>query len=127
MATIKDGLYYSKEHEWVRVEGDLARIGITDYAQQGLGDIVFADGEPKGSVLMAGGVCGAVESVKAASDVYTPVSGNVEEINEAVQNAPELINEAPYEHWILALRLSDPSELGELMDASDYAAYCETL
>ena len=127
MALVKDGLYYSKEHEWLEVTGSKGRIGITDYAQESLGDIVFADGEPEGSVLAAGAVAGAVESVKAASDLYSPVSGTVTAVNTAIQDAPELINQAPYDSWILEITLADPAELDALTDAAGYSAYCETL
>ena len=127
MTQVREGLYYSREHEWVQVMGNRARIGITDYAQESLGDIVFADGEPVGSVVMTGAVAGAVESVKAASDLYSPLSGTIEEINPDVQAAPERINSAPYDSWILEITVSDPAELDLLMDASSYEAFCASL
>jgi glycine cleavage system H protein len=127
MSEIRKGFYYSREHEWARVEGGEAYLGITDFAQTSLGDIVFADGEPVGSALSAGDVAGVIESVKAASDLYAPVSGVVRAINERLAETPEALNEEPYECWIVKLALSDPSELGALMDAEVYAAFCEGL
>ncbi len=127
MAQILSGLYYSRDHEWLRVEGDIATLGITDYAQNALGDIVFADGEPVGSELSPGDTAGVVESVKAASDVYTPVSGTVTEINPTLENAPEQIGSDPYGCYLIKLRLSDPAELDELLDDKAYAAFCESL
>ncbi len=127
MAEVRQGLKYSKDHDWVRAEGNVAYIGITDYAQSSLGDIVFADGEPADSVLSAGGEAGVVESVKAASDVCTPVSGTVLEVNPVILDDPAQINAAPYETWMVKLTLADKGELDALMDASDYEAYCGSL
>jgi len=120
---VRDGLYYSKDHEWVRVEGDLAYIGITDYAQHSLGSIVYVEIPETGSTVEQGGVLGVVESVKAASDVYSPVSGTVEEVNEALEDNPELINEDPYENHIAVVRMSNKDELELLMDKARYEEF----
>ncbi len=127
MSIVMQGLYYSKEHEWLLVEDGEASLGITDYAQSSLGDIVFADGEPVGSELAAGDVAGVVESVKAASDIFSPVSGTVTAINEQLADAPEGLNEAPYDSWIVKLTLKNPDELDDLMDADAYEAFCSGL
>jgi len=119
------GLKYSKEHEWVKVEGNRAIIGITDYAQDSLGDIVFVDLPEVGRDVKVGDAVAAVESVKAASDVYSPVSGTVIEVNADLEASPELINQDPYENWILVLEMSDPGELDALMDAESYERFCE--
>lgn len=124
MKTI-EGLKYSKEHEWVKVDGNKAYIGITDHAQSSLGEIVFVELPETGAELNAGDVLGVVESVKAASDVYTPVSGVVTEVNEELEESPEKINEAPYESWIAVMELSDLSELDMLLDADEYEEYCK--
>lgn len=116
---------YSKEHEWVKVDGNKAYIGITDHAQNSLGEIVFVELPETGAELNAGDVLGVVESVKAASDVYTPVSGVVTEVNEELENSPEKINEAPYESWIAVMELNDLSELDALLDADEYEEYCK--
>ncbi|NLY18420.1 MAG: glycine cleavage system protein GcvH [Clostridiaceae bacterium] len=120
-----EGLKYSKEHEWVKVDGNKAYIGITDHAQNSLGEIVFVELPETGAELNSGDVLGVVESVKAASDVYTPVSGVVAEVNEELEESPEKINEAPYESWIAVLELSDLSELDKLLDAGEYEKYCK--
>lgn len=127
MSNIPENLYYSQDHEWLRTEGDTAYLGVTDHAQSALGDIVFADGEPAGTELSAGDVAGVVESVKAASDIYTPVDGTVAEVNPALEETPEAINADPYGCWLVKLTLSDPGQLDALMDAAGYAAYLETL
>ena len=115
MAKVIDGLYYSESHEYVRVEGDFGYIGITDYV-----DMPDVDDE-----VEAGSEFGAVESVKAASDLIAPVSGVVLEVNEALDDQPELINQDPYESWIIKVELTDKTELDNLMDAETYAAFCE--
>lgn len=120
-----NGLKYSKDHEWVKVEGNRAIIGITDYAQDSLGDIVFIDLPEVGRTVRAGDAVAVVESVKAASDVYSPVSGTVIKVNTSLEASPELINQDPYENWILVLEMSDPGELGSLMDAEGYERFCE--
>lgn len=123
MDTIKN-LRYSKDHEWVRVEGNKAYIGITDYAQNSLGDIVFVELPEVDTELSSGDSLGVVESVKAASDIYSPVSGIVLEVNEELLDAPEKINEAPYENWIAVVELKNEAEVDELMDADEYSKFC---
>ena len=125
MAKVIEGLYYSESHEYVRVEGDFGFIGITDYAQNALGNVVYVDMPEVDDEVEAGEEFGAVESVKAASDLYSPVSGTVVEVNEALEDQPELINEDAFENWIIKVSLSDKSELDNLMDAKAYAAFCE--
>lgn len=121
---IEDGLKYSKEHEWVRTEGGKAYIGITDYAQHSLGEIVFVELPQVGTNLAVGNVIGVVESVKAASDVYTPIAGKVVEVNNILADNPGNINLKPYESWIAALEISNSSELNNLMNATEYEAFC---
>ncbi len=125
MAKVIEGLYYSESHEYVRVEGDFGFIGITDYAQNALGNVVYVDMPEVDDEVAAGEEFGAVESVKAASDLYSPVSGTVVEINEALNDEPELINQDAFENWIIKVELSDKSELDALMDAKAYEAFCE--
>ena len=125
MAKVIEGLYYSESHEYVRVEGDFGFIGITDYAQNALGNVVYVDMPDVDDEVEAGEEFGAVESVKAASDLYSPVSGTVVEVNEALEDQPELINQDAFENWIIKVELSDKSELDALMNAADYAAFCE--
>ena len=118
-----DDLSYSKEHEWVRVDGSRATIGITSFAADELGDIVFVELPEPGASLSQFGTFGVVESVKAVSDLYAPVSGEVVEVNEALRDAPELLNSDPFgEGWIAKVELADPAELDNLMDAAAYAA-----
>ncbi|HVM24656.1 MAG TPA: glycine cleavage system protein GcvH [Candidatus Limnocylindrales bacterium] len=118
-----DDLRYSKEHEWVRAEGDDATIGITSFAADELGDIVFIELPDVGATLQQFGTFGVVESVKAVSDLYAPISGEVTEVNEALRESPELLNSDAFgEGWIAKIRLSDPAELDGLMDAEAYAA-----
>ncbi len=117
-------LKYTEEHEWVMVEGDLVVVGITDFAQDALGDVVFVELPEVGTEVITGKAFGVVESVKAVSDVYAPVSGTVEEINEELPDAPEIINTSPYvDGWMIKIRVSDPSELDGLMDAAAYQAH----
>jgi glycine cleavage system H protein len=117
------GLFYSKDHEWVKVEGDKAYIGITDFAQHSLGNIVYVELPEIDSELSVGDTFGVVESVKAASDSYSPVSGKVVEANEAVADDPTLLNSDCYENWIMAVELSDKSELEGLMSAEQYEKF----
>ena len=124
MATVKEGLYYSESHEYVRVEGDFGFIGITDYAQHQLGNVVYVDLPEADDEVEAGEEFGAVESVKAASDLISPVTGVVVEVNEALEDQPELLNQDPWENWIIKVELSDKSELDNLMDAEAYEAFC---
>ena len=121
-------LYFTKEHEWVRVEGDVATVGISDHAQEALGDIVFAEVPDAGRTVGKGDDAAVVESVKAASDVYAPVSGEVVEGNAALGDDPSLINRDPEgEGWYFKLKLSDPSELDGLMSEADYREWVKTL
>ena len=118
---IPEELKYSKEHEWVRIEGDTAVIGITDHAQAELGDITFVEVPEVGATIRQNDVFGTIESVKAASDLYAPLSGKVTEVNEDLMDHPENINQSPYgDGWMLKIKLSDPSELNMLMDAEAY-------
>jgi glycine cleavage system H protein len=120
--------YYTVEHEWIDVEGDIATVGITDYAQGQLGDIVFAEVPAVGATLLKGGDAAVVESVKAASDVYAPVSGSVTEGNDALEGDPALVNSDPEgAGWFFKLTLSDADELGGLMDEAAYKAFVDGL
>jgi len=125
MAKVIEGLYYSESHEYVKVDGDFAFIGITDYAQHALGNVVYVDLPEVDDEVVAGEEFGAVESVKAASDIISPVSGTVVEVNEALEDQPELLNQDAYENWIIKVELSDKAELESLMDAKAYEAFCE--
>ena len=125
MAKVLEGLYYSESHEYVRVEGDFGYIGITDYAQNALGNVVYVDMPEVDDEVSAGEEFGAVESVKAASDLMSPVTGVVVEVNEALEDQPELINIDAYENWIIKVSIADKAELNDLMDAKAYAAFCE--
>ena len=125
MATVKEGLYYSESHEYVRIEGEYGYIGITDYAQHALGNVVYVDMPDVDDEVEAGEEFGAVESVKAASDLIAPVSGVVVEVNEALEDQPELINQEPWENWIIKVEMSDKTELDNLMDAQAYEAFCK--
>ena len=117
---------YTKEHEWVEAKDGNARIGITDYAQHELGDVVFVELPATGTALIVGKTFGSVESVKAVSDIYAPASGEVVEANSALQNKPELINTDPHgEGWLVKVKLANPAELNSLMDAAGYEAYIE--
>ncbi len=125
MSTVLEGLRYSESHEWVKVEGEVAYVGITDYAQHALGNIVYVDMPEVDDEVTKEEEFGAVESVKAASDLISPVSGVVLEINEELNDAPEKLNEDAYANWIMKVKLSDPAELEELLDAQAYEAICE--
>ena len=125
MSKVIEGLLYSESHEWVKVEGGIAIIGITDFAQHAMGDLSYVDMPEVDDELSQGEEFGAVESVKAASDLYSPVSGTVLEINEALEDAPELLNEDAFENWIIKVQISDEAELESLMDAAAYQALCE--
>lgn len=125
MAVPKD-LKFTKTHEWVKVDGDTVTIGLSDYAQGELGDITYVELPQAGENFSKADSFGVVESVKAASDVYTPVSGEVVESNEETEDAPEMINQSPFEKaWLVKIKLSDPSELDELMDSATYEKYLE--
>ena len=119
-------LKYTVDHEWVLIEDDVATIGITDFAQDQLGDVVFVELPDAGDDLEAGKTFGVVESVKAVSDVYAPLSGEVVEVNEDLPNEPEIINNSPYEDgWMVKIRITHPEEVDELMDAAEYQAFIE--
>jgi len=125
MSKILKELKYAKSHEWVKVEGDIATIGITDYAQHSLGSIVYVEGGEVGDTVEQFGEFGAVESVKAASDIMSPVSGEILEVNEEVIDNPELINEDPYANWIIKVKVNDLAELDELLSAEEYEGECK--
>ena len=120
--------YFTEEHEWIDVEGDTATVGITDYAQEQLGDVVFVEVPQEGTELAKGGDAAVVESVKAASDVYAPIAGTVTEGNSALEDDPALVNTAPEgDGWFFRLTIADKGELDGLMDAAAYKAFCESL
>lgn len=125
MSKVLDDRKYADSHEWVKVEGDVATIGISDYAQHALGNIVYVDMPEEDDEVSQGEDFGAVESVKAASDLISPVSGTVIEVNEELVDKPELINEDAFGNWIIKVRISDPSELDKLMDGEAYKKLCE--
>lgn len=125
MAKVIEGLYYSESHEYVKVDGEYGYVGITDYAQEQLGNVVYVDMPEVDDEVSAGEEFGAVESVKAASDLISPVSGEVVEINSELEDQPELINKDAFENWIMKVQMSDPSELDALMNASDYEKTCK--
>ena len=125
MAKVIEGLYYTESHEYVKVEGEYGYVGITDYAQHQLGNVVYVDLPEVDDEVTAGDDFGAVESVKAASDLVSPVSGVVVEVNEALEDDPALINKDAFENWIIKVRLSDMVELDGLMNASQYEEICK--
>ena len=124
MTKVVDGLYYTKTHEFIRVDGDIGYVGITDYAQHALGNIVYVDMPEGDDEVEAGAEFGAVESVKAASDLNSPVSGKVLEVNEALEDKAELLNQDAFGNWIIKVELSDKGELDDLMDAAAYTEFC---
>lgn len=121
---IVKGLKYSKEHEWLMIEDGKAKVGITNFAQLALGDIVYVELPKIGKEIKQGESMGVVESVKAVSEVYSPLSGKVVEVNEELTNSPDSINQEPYESWIALVEVADQGELNELMDEEQYAKYC---
>lgn len=125
MSKVIEGLLYSESHEWVKVEGNIAIIGVSDFAQKEMGEITYVDMPDVDDEVEKGESFGALESVKAASDLYSPVSGTVAEKNEELEDAPEKVNEDAYEAWIIKVEMSDPSELEGLMDAASYKAATE--
>ena len=127
MSNVPDDLRYAKSHEWLKLESDgTAMVGITDYAQNSLGDITYVQLPKVGAILKAGETFGVVESVKAASDLFSPVSGTVTEVNAALANQPELVNKDPYgAAWLVKCKLSNPAEVEGLMDAAAYEKYCQ--
>lgn len=125
MSKIIEGLYYTNTHEWVRVEDGFGFIGITDYAQDSLGEIVFVELPEEDNQVEAGGELSAIESVKAASDIISPVTGTIVLVNDELEDSPELINEDAYENWIAKVELEDVSELQKLLSAEEYKEICE--
>ena len=124
MSNIPAELKYSNDHEWCRVEGEYAYVGITDFAQSELGDIVFVDIQSEGETLAAGDIFGTIEAVKTVSDAFTPVSGEVVEVNPAIDADPALVNKDPYgEGWMVKIAMSNPSEVDALLSAEEYAAF----
>lgn len=123
---LPEELLYSKEHEWIRLEDDIATIGITDFAQSELGDVVFAELPEIGRTLAAEGAFGSLESVKAVSEIYTPVSGQVIQVNRSLEDFPEKVNDDPYGNgWMIQIQVTDTSETSKLMSALDYAGYIQ--
>lgn len=120
-----EGLYYTKNHEWIRVEGAEGYVGITDYAQHALGDIVYVELPDAGTSLKQEETFGSVESVKAASDIYLPVSGTVTKVNDAVVDDPALINQDAFDNWMVCIEVADAGELGNLMNAAAYEEFCK--
>ena len=123
MSKVLEGLRYSESHEWVKVDGNMATIGVSDFAQSEMGDITYVDLPDVDDEVTAGEEFGALESVKASSDLYSPVSGTVVEVNEDLADSPEAVNEDAYAAWIIKVEMSDPSELDALMDAASYTAF----
>ncbi|NWG16198.1 MAG: glycine cleavage system protein GcvH [Chloroflexi bacterium] len=122
-----EDLKYTRNDEWLRIEGSIGTIGLTDYAQNQLNDLVYVDLPDKGDTLKKGTAICAVESVKAASDIYAPISGKITEVNQALEDEPELINSDPYgKGWVIKFEIADPDEAADLMDAAAYAAYCDS-
>ncbi len=124
MSKVLEGLKYAESHEWVKVEGDIAVIGISDFAQRSMGDLSYVDMPSVGDEVAVGEEFGAVESVKAASDLISPVSGTVIEVNEALEDEPELLNEDPYANWIIKVQMSEPGEVDSLLDTAAYEKLC---
>ena len=125
MAKILDGLKYTEEHEWISLDGNVATIGISDFAQSSLGDIVFVELPEEGEEIESGASFGVVESIKSVSDLYTPVTGKVVERNNTVIDTPENLNEDAFGSWLIKVELSDVTQLDDLMDSESYKAYCE--
>lgn len=121
---VLENLMYTKEHEWLRIDGDKVYLGVTDFAQKSLGDIVFIELPEIDSEFSSGDTFGTIESVKAASDAYIPVDGKIIETNEALSDSPQLVNEDPYENWIICFKMSDKSQLDSLLNATDYKNFC---
>lgn len=125
---IKEGYFYSKEHEWVKIEGNTAKVGITDYAQHKLGDITFVDLPKTGKEVKQFALLTGIESVKAASDIFSPLTGKVTAVNSALESSPELVNKSPFEEgWLAQISVTNPSETSNLMDAAAYKAYLDSL
>ncbi len=124
---VETGLFYTKDHEWVKVEGNEATIGITDYAQHALGDIVYVELPAVDDSFEEGEVFGVIESVKAASDIFIPIGGTVTEVNESLEDEAQLVNEDPYQNWIIKIAMSDEDELKALMSPEAYQQFCSEL
>jgi len=124
---VMDNLYYTKDHEWLRIEGEFGFIGIADYAQDQLGSIVFVELPEEDDEIEAGEAFGAIESVKAATDIFAPVGGTVVECNFDLEDEPELVNDDCYENWIIKIKIEDESEKDDLMNTEEYKEYLETL
>lgn len=127
MSTILEDRYYTEKHEWAKKEGDVLLVGITDFAQNSLGDIVYVDVRQPDEQIQRGESMGTIESVKAAEDIYAPVSGTVTEINSTVNDSPESVNSDPYGSWLLKVKDFDESELSEMMSAEKYRQYLDSL
>lgn len=125
MSKIIEEFKYTEDHEWISIEGDIATIGITDFAQSSLGDIVFVELPEEGEKLEATNSFGVVESIKSVSDLYTPITGTVTEKNSSVEESPESLNEDAYSSWLIKIKIENISELEDLMDSSAYREYCE--
>lgn len=125
MSKVLESLRYSETHEWVKVEGDIAIVGVTDFAQSEMGDITYVDMPDVDDEVVKDEEFGALESVKTSSDLISPVSGVVVENNEALEDAPELVNQDPYENWIIKVKMSDPEELNDLISAEEYTKLTE--
>lgn len=125
---IPSNLKYTKEHEWALIEGDIVTIGITDFAQSSLGDVVFVELPETGKIINQGQTFGVVESIKSVSDLYSPLSGSIISVNSDLPNSPETCNSSPYENaWMIKVRISNPAELTSLLSDSDYAQFCSSL
>lgn len=120
-----EGLYYTEDHEWVKADGKIAQVGITDYAQNALGQIVYVELPEEEEYFSVGDVFAVIESVKAASDSFLPVSGKVIEVNFELEDAPQLLNEGPFDNWIVTVEMDNPEELNNLMDEEAYIKFCE--
>lgn len=125
MSELRDDVKYAKTHEWVKIDGDIATIGLTDYAQDQMGDLVFAEVVEVGTTVAVEDTIGSIESVKMASDVYAPLSGEVVEANDTLEDAPEQINEAPYDAWLVKIKMADAAEVDTLLDKAGYLAFIE--
>lgn len=125
MAELKTDRYYVDTHEWIMIDGDTATVGITDFAQEELGDIVYVEAEPEGEELVKGDIFGSIESVKVASDLYLPLDGEILEFNQELTDQPELINSDAYAAWIIKIKISNQNQIKELMDAEAYQASIE--
>lgn len=125
MAQILNDRYYSESHEWIKVDGEFATIGISDFAQHELGDLVYAEAEPVDTEVAAGDIIGSIESVKMATDIFAPVAGTIVEANEEIEDSPEKINEDAYGTWIVKIKLANPDDVKKLMDADAYKAMIE--